>query len=57
MTHAFALGYDWLYDYWPEEQRDLLERAIARYGLNPAMAAYRGTLPDQESWWTDAEHN
>ena len=57
MTHAFAIGYDWLYDYWSKEQRDVLEKAIARHGLNPAMAAYRGTLPDQESWWTAAEHN
>ena len=57
MTHAFALGYDWLYDYWTEPQRDRLRRAIARYGLNPAVAAYRGSAPRNESWWTEAEHN
>ena len=57
MTHAFALGYDWLYDYWTEGQRDRLRRAIAHYGLNPAVAAYRGTAPQNESWWTGAEHN
>lgn len=57
MTHAFAIGYDWLYDYWSDEQRRTLADAIAWHGLNPAVAAYRGTAPNQESWWTDSEHN
>ena len=57
MTHAFAIGYDWLYDYWTPRQKRVIRNAIASLGLNPAMAAYRGTAPENESWWADSEHN
>lgn len=57
MTHAFAIGYDWLYDYWTPRQRRVIRNAIASLGLNPAMAAYRGTAPQDESWWKNSEHN
>ena len=57
MTHAFAIGYDWLYDYWTPRQKRVIRNAIASLGLNPAMAAYRGTAPENESWWTNSEHN
>ena len=30
---------------------------IASRGLNPAMAAYRGTAPENERWWTTSKHN
>lgn len=42
MTHAFAIGYDWLYDVWTEEQRSILRRAITEKGLQAAVNAYRG---------------
>ena len=57
MTHAFAIGYDWLYDYWTPRQRRVIRNAIASLGLTPAMAAYRGTAPENESWWKNSEHN
>lgn len=41
MTHAVALGYDWLYDFWNAEQRKTLEDAIVQKGLNPAIEVYR----------------
>ena len=31
--------------------------AIASRSLNPAMAAYRGTAPENERWWTTPKHN
>jgi hypothetical protein len=43
MTHAFAVGYDWLYDVWTQEQRATLRSAIVAKGLQPALACYRGT--------------
>ena len=42
MTHAFALGYDWLYQEWTPEQRATLKQAIADLGLKPAMEVYKG---------------
>jgi len=40
MTHAVALGYDWLYDYWNAAQRKILQDAIVHKGLNPALKVY-----------------
>lgn len=57
MTTAFAIGYDWFHDQWTPEQREAIEAAIVRHGLEPAMRAYRGEAPRQESWWVDSEHN
>jgi hypothetical protein len=40
MTHAVALGYDWLYNFWSEEQKKILQQAILKKGLNPALEVY-----------------
>ena len=42
MTHAFAIGYDWLYHDWSEEQRRTIREAIIRHGLTPGLKSYRG---------------
>lgn len=42
MAHAFAVGYDWLYNAWSEEQRRVLRDAIVGKALLPAQAAYQG---------------
>lgn len=50
MTRAFAIGYDWLYDAWTQEQRDFLRRAIVEKGLEPALAGYEGRAPWSGQW-------
>ncbi len=52
MTHAFAIGYDWLYDVWTPEQRATLQQAMVEKGLKPALALYRG-----HKYWTRMHHN
>lgn len=42
MTHAFAIGYDWLYHDWSEEQRKTIRGAMIRHGLTPGLKSYRG---------------
>jgi hypothetical protein len=37
LTAAFAIGYDWLYDAWTDEQRSRLRTAIEQYGLKPGL--------------------
>lgn len=51
MTCAFAIGYDWLYDYWSDTQKAFLSQKIYEYGLVPAYAAYYGDL-GSDGWWT-----
>ncbi|MCU0875214.1 MAG: hypothetical protein MUE50_23020, partial [Pirellulaceae bacterium] len=37
MTAAFAIGYDWLYDQWTADQRQVLHTAIVELGLQPGL--------------------
>lgn len=52
MAHAFAIGYDWLYHEWNDEQRRTLREAMVQKGLQPALGVYR-----QKGWWSQARHN
>jgi len=52
MTHAFALGYDWLYDCWTEEQRRVLRTAIVEKGLKEGLKVY-----DSKKGWARNENN
>jgi len=52
MTHAFAIGYDWLYDTLSAEDRATIRRAIVEKGLRPAEQAYTA-----RAFWTRATHN
>ena len=44
MTAAFAVGYDWLYDYLSDEQKSVIRQSIINLGLLPARACYRGEM-------------
>lgn len=52
MTHAFAIGYDWLYADLSAEDRALFRRAIVEKGLDQAIPIYK-----EKRWWTIAVHN
>lgn len=52
MAHAFAIGYDWLYHEWSDEQRKILREAMAQKALLPALKIYR-----EKGWWSQARHN
>ena len=52
MSHAFAIGYDWLYDYWTPEERTRIRDALVEKGLKPSVKIYEG-----EGWWAKSVHN
>ena len=52
MTHAFAIGYDWLYPALSAEDRAWLRTAIVEKGFNPALAAY-----ETQATWVTARTN
>jgi hypothetical protein len=52
MTHAFAIGYDWLYDVWTEAQRAVLHRAMVEKGIQLAL-----DIQSKHTWWAKAHHN
>jgi hypothetical protein len=51
MTHAFAIGYDWFYDYFDNTQKSVVRHAIIDLGLTPGLAEYAG------NWWTKYPNN
>lgn len=52
MTHALAVGYDWLYDVLSPDQRKTIREAIVQKGLREAEKVYRGS-----GWWSKSRHN
>ena len=57
MTHAFGIGYDWLFDALSAEERATLRTAIIEKGLKPSFV---DTLPNGArgyNWWLRVTHN
>ncbi|MCH5378185.1 MAG: PA14 domain-containing protein, partial [Planctomycetes bacterium] len=52
MTHAFAIGYDWLYDYWTAGRRTVLVDAMVNKGLIPGLDVLRSN-----GWWSASSSN
>jgi hypothetical protein len=56
MTHAVAIGYDWLYDRWTPAQRNTLTTAIRAKGLQAGVPVYdapatsRGPYANGGNW-------
>jgi hypothetical protein len=56
MTHAVAIGYDWLYNDMDQETRDLIRSKIISMGLDEGRKAYTlSTYPYK--WWTKDSFN
>jgi len=52
MSHAMAIGYDWLYDFMSDEERETVRDAIVEKGLR----AYLKGVED-DMWWATSEFN
>lgn len=52
MTHAFAIGYDWLYDFWTPQQRQTLRNSMLEKGIKLA-----NDIHNKNTWWARAHHN
>lgn len=52
MTHAFAIGYDWLHASLTTKERATIENAIVNLGLTPGKTAY-----ESKAWWTSDPFN
>ncbi|KAF8528268.1 heparinase II/III family protein [Gautieria morchelliformis] len=50
MTAAFAIGYDWLYDYWTQDRRTALMWTILELGISKGIQAYNGA---SFGWWNN----
>ncbi|HKD10224.1 MAG TPA: heparinase II/III family protein [Bryobacteraceae bacterium] len=52
MTHAFAIGYDWLYNSLSADERTWVRDALVAKGLDQALPIYQ-----QKAWWTREHFN
>ncbi len=52
MTHAFAIGYDWFYNYWTPARRTTIRTALINKGLNVGLSQYTGG-----AWWSEINAN
>lgn len=49
-TYGVAIAYDWLYDYWSEDERSKLESWVVTKGLDYGLQAAYGNWPYQIRW-------
>ncbi|MCS7238923.1 MAG: DUF4962 domain-containing protein [Thermoguttaceae bacterium] len=52
MTHALAIGYDWLYHVMSEEERRTIRQAIIEKGLREGEKVYKSG-----GWWARSRYN
>ena len=52
LAYGVGVGYDWLYDYLNEEQRQLAETAIENFALDSALECFK-----KHEGWTGSENN
>jgi len=67
MSHAVAIGYDWLYDYLDTDTRKTVRSALIEKGLKLGVVAYQqaahGSAYKSENpievpyWWATVDHN
>jgi len=52
MATAVSLGYDWLYDVIPAEQREEIKAGLLKHALNTGLELYK-----KGGWWTTGHNN
>lgn len=57
ITHAFAIGYDWMYNDLSEQERSILRKAMIEKGLKQGLSAYRADGKVPWGYWVHARHN
>ncbi|PWN87670.1 hypothetical protein FA10DRAFT_268997 [Acaromyces ingoldii] len=58
LTAAFAIGYDWFYDAWTDDQRSKIRASIITQGLVPGMNAYSSSDDGKDyQWWQQTNGN
>jgi hypothetical protein len=56
MTHAVAIGYDWLYNDMDKDSRDIIRNGLFRLGLDEGEKAYTDASYPND-WWIKVNHN
>ncbi|WP_176474241.1 heparinase II/III family protein [Niallia circulans] len=59
MAAAVGIGFDWLYDYLDQNQKDILKQSILKKALNPALIVYNDQNSQAQipTFWRDGSNN
>ncbi len=57
MMHAVAIGYDWFYGGWTDEQRKVIREGLWRHGLRLSHASYLGLPGEGQQGWREVTNN
>lgn len=59
MAAAVGIGFDWLYDYLNQNQKDILKQSILKNALNPALIVYNDQNNQAQipTFWRDGSNN
>ncbi|MBN1899732.1 heparinase II/III family protein [Candidatus Sumerlaeota bacterium] len=52
MSHAVGVGYDWLFSYLNETEREAIKSGLIQHGMKPGIEVY-----NKGGWWTKSEFN
>ncbi len=55
ITTFMGLGYNWIYEYLTEEERETIRAGIIHNGLREGIKAYNGN--NQIGWWVNRDNN
>ncbi|KAJ7749532.1 chondroitin AC/alginate lyase [Mycena maculata] len=47
LSAAYGIAYDWLYDVWSQDQKDMMLSTLLKYGLNPGVTQ----VTTSAGWW------
>jgi hypothetical protein len=47
---AFGIAYDWLYDFWTDDQKQQIRYTLNLYGLQPGVSVFQGNAA-AIGWW------
>ena len=56
ISSEFAIAYDWLFDYWTDEQKSVIREAIYKHSLDPTLKSYYNQGP-VSIFWATCDHN
>ncbi|HUV40707.1 MAG TPA: heparinase II/III family protein, partial [Sedimentisphaerales bacterium] len=57
MSHAVAIGYDWLFDYLDAPTRERIKSGLLEKGIKPGISVYSGRPFGGFGKWPQVEHN
>ncbi|KAJ7760544.1 hypothetical protein B0H16DRAFT_1662143 [Mycena metata] len=57
LSAAYGIAYDWMYDYWTDDQKSMIRSTLIEYGLGPGVQALTNSSVFTGWWANNIEGN